>query len=169
MNYTQLRADAQKLIDRYNEYMAETEKLTDEEREKLGPAPFDSGSLVNAERVLFLCDEVFPKISAEDLARIDAIPAYQKDLRSVKDIKDRYGLSWTELGWLRWPKMSNLSRARSAAGMTQAALAERSGVNLRTLQDYEQGRKSINGAAAVTVYRIAHALGVSVEDLLENE
>lgn len=66
-------------------------------------------------------------------------------------------------------KPTNLSKIRSASGMSQAALSRSSGVNLRTLQDYEQGRKSINGAAAITVLRIAQALGVTVEDLLENE
>ena len=63
--------------------------------------------------------------------------------------------------------MTNLKRIRIASGITQAALAESSGVSLRTLQEYEQGRKSINGAAAITVHRIALALGVKVEDLLE--
>lgn len=63
--------------------------------------------------------------------------------------------------------MTNLKRIRTADGITQSKLSELSGVSLRTLQDYEQGRKSINQAAAITVYRIAEALGVDVEDLLE--
>lgn len=65
--------------------------------------------------------------------------------------------------------MTNLKRIRTAAGMTQATLSEKTGVSLRTLQDYEQGRKPINGAAALTVYRIANALDCKVEDLLELE
>lgn len=63
--------------------------------------------------------------------------------------------------------MTNLKRIRTAAGITQAALAESSGISLRTLQDYEQGRKNINGAAALTVFRLAQMLNVDVEDLLE--
>lgn len=63
--------------------------------------------------------------------------------------------------------MTNLKRIRIDAGITQATLSERTGVSLRTLQDYEQGRKPINGAAALTVYRIAQELNVRVEDLLE--
>lgn len=62
---------------------------------------------------------------------------------------------------------TNLAYYRADKRITQAALSERSGVSLRTLQDYEQGRKSINGAAALTVHRIAQELGVTVEDLLE--
>lgn len=60
-----------------------------------------------------------------------------------------------------------LKEIRTGKQITQAELAKRAGVSLRTLQDYEQGRKDINRAAAVTVYRIAEALGVSVGDLLD--
>ena len=63
--------------------------------------------------------------------------------------------------------MTNLKKYRERAGITQAELSLRTGVNMRTLQDYEQGRKPINQAAAITVYRIARALGVNVEDILE--
>ena len=63
--------------------------------------------------------------------------------------------------------MTNLKRIRTETRITQAALAESSGVSLRTLQDYEQGRKPINGAAAITVLRIAKVLNCTVEDLLE--
>lgn len=64
---------------------------------------------------------------------------------------------------------TNLAYLRSDKRITQAALAERAGVSLRTLQDYEQGRKPINQATAITVHRIAQALNVKVEDLLEIE
>ena len=64
--------------------------------------------------------------------------------------------------------MTNLKKYRERAGITQSELSLRTGVNLRTLQDYEQGSKPINKAAAITVYRIAKALGVNVEDLLES-
>lgn len=63
--------------------------------------------------------------------------------------------------------MTNLKQYREMRKLSQRELAERSGVSLRTLQDYEQGRKPINQAAAITVLRIAQALGVTVEDLLE--
>ena len=62
--------------------------------------------------------------------------------------------------------MTNLQKYRKAAGLTQLDLSVLSGVNLRTLQDYEQGRKPINQAAAVTVHNIAKVLGVTVEDLI---
>lgn len=64
---------------------------------------------------------------------------------------------------------TSLSRLRCAKGITQAALAEKAGVGLRTLQDYEQGKRQLNQAAAITVYRIAEVLGATVEDLLDLE
>lgn len=63
--------------------------------------------------------------------------------------------------------MTNLQEYRKKRNISQRQLAEQTGVNLRTLQDYEQGRKPISQAAAVTVYQIAKALGVTVEDLIK--
>lgn len=63
--------------------------------------------------------------------------------------------------------MTNLRQLTQAAGITQKDLAEKSGVPLRAVQDYSQGHKPINQAAAVTVYKLAKALGVTVEELLE--
>ena len=61
---------------------------------------------------------------------------------------------------------TELKQARKDKGMTQKELAEATGINLRTLQHYEQGSKDLNMAAAITVYDIATALGLKVEDLL---
>ena len=63
--------------------------------------------------------------------------------------------------------MTNLKRIRTEKKLTQLDLSVRTGTSLRTIQDYEQGRKPINGAAALTVYKLAQELGVTVEDLLE--
>ena len=65
--------------------------------------------------------------------------------------------------------MTNLKRIREARGLSQAKLAEISGVNVRMIQYYEQGAKDINAAAALTVYRLAQALDSSVEFLLETK
>lgn len=62
---------------------------------------------------------------------------------------------------------SKLQTVRKAKGLTQKQLAEASGLSLRTLQHYEQGSKDLNQAAAITVYGLAVALEVSVEDLLD--
>lgn len=62
---------------------------------------------------------------------------------------------------------TNLQYYRSLKRITQAELAKRAGVNLRSLQDYEQGRKKINHARIATVSRLAEELGVSIADILE--
>ena len=63
--------------------------------------------------------------------------------------------------------MINLKRIRTERGMTQKELAELSDINIRKIQDYEQGHSQINKAAAITVYRLAEALNVGMEKLLE--
>ncbi len=64
---------------------------------------------------------------------------------------------------------NKLKQKRTEAGLSQSGLAGCSGVNVRLIQDYEQGHKDINKAAAVTVYRLANALGCSIEELIEIE
>lgn len=61
----------------------------------------------------------------------------------------------------------NLKRIRSTYGCTQAELAEASGVSLRSIQMYEQRNKNINKASVDTIYRLAKALGCTMEDLIE--
>lgn len=55
---------------------------------------------------------------------------------------------------------------RESKGMTQAELAEKAGVNLRMVQNYEQGFKDINKATVLTVLRLAEALDCDVYDIL---
>ena len=63
--------------------------------------------------------------------------------------------------------MKHLQERRLAAGMTQKELSEKTGVNLRMIQYYEQGVKDINRAEARTVLKLADALGCEVRDILE--
>ena len=63
--------------------------------------------------------------------------------------------------------MSNLKLIRQSNKLSQTQLAELSGVNVRMIQNYEQGNKDINKAQVITVYKLAEALKVSVEDLIE--
>jgi len=64
---------------------------------------------------------------------------------------------------------TNLKRLRASAGLTQARLAREAQVSLRSIQMYEQRRKDINKAQALTLAQIARALGCDMEDLLESE
>lgn len=62
--------------------------------------------------------------------------------------------------------MTRLKQIRELKGLTQAELAEKSGVNLRTVQNYEQGYKNINKGAVETVLKIAEALDCNVYEII---
>ena len=65
--------------------------------------------------------------------------------------------------------MSNLKKIREERGLSQAQLAQAVGIPKTRIQHYEQGFRSINGAGALIVVKIAQALNCKVEDLLETE
>lgn len=62
---------------------------------------------------------------------------------------------------------TRLQAHRKSCGFTQKALCEKSGVNLRTLQQYELRSKDINKAAAGALRSLAQVLSCEIEDLLE--
>ena len=49
------------------------------------------------------------------------------------------------------PAVSEIASARVAAGLSQAAFASLMGVSVRTLQDWEQGRREPSGAARTLI------------------
>ena len=63
--------------------------------------------------------------------------------------------------------MNHLKELREAAKLTQAALADKSGVNLRTIQNYEIDKSDLSNARAHIVLAIAKALGGEPEKLWE--
>ena len=62
---------------------------------------------------------------------------------------------------------TQLQLLRKAVGYSQKELAEKSGVALRMIQQYEQRAKNINKATGVNLVALAQTLGCRVEDLLE--
>lgn len=64
---------------------------------------------------------------------------------------------------------TRLQAQRKISGYSQRELAEKVGVNLRTLQQYEIRAKDINKAAGATLLALAKMLGCRVEDLLEHD
>lgn len=64
---------------------------------------------------------------------------------------------------------SNLQMLRRLSGYSQRILAEKSGVNLRTLQQYELRAKDINKASVGSLIAMAKVIGCDVEDLLEHD
>ena len=63
---------------------------------------------------------------------------------------------------------TNLKRIRTLYGCSQSELAALSGVNLRSIQMYEQRHKNINKASVDTLKKLSKALGCSIEELLES-
>lgn len=61
-----------------------------------------------------------------------------------------------------------LKEMRQAKGFSQAQLAEKTGINVRTLQHYEQGSKIFDNARIDTILKVCIALGCNLEDIIEN-
>ncbi len=59
-----------------------------------------------------------------------------------------------------------LQAYRKALGLSQSQLAKESGINLRTLQQYEIGAKELNKASASTVLALSKTLKCDIEDLI---
>ena len=57
-------------------------------------------------------------------------------------------------------------RLRAYAGLSQKELAEKTGIPLRTIQQYEQGQKDLSHARADSVLTLARALYCEVSDLI---
>ena len=56
---------------------------------------------------------------------------------------------------------------RKAAQLTQAKLAEAAGLNIRQVQKIEAGEILIGNVTLTNAARLAQALGVKIEDLIE--
>ncbi len=63
--------------------------------------------------------------------------------------------------------VTRLQQRRKLLNISQRKLAIKARVNIRTLQEYEVGTKSINKASALTVYNLSKVLNCNVKDLLE--
>lgn len=65
--------------------------------------------------------------------------------------------------------MRKLKIMRTGAGLSQRQLSELSGVNLRTIQDYESNDgQVIDKANLRTLLNLAKALGCNIKDILED-
>lgn len=65
-------------------------------------------------------------------------------------------------------KETRLKTIRESRGLSQSELAKFSGVNLRSIQLYEQKINDIDKAQVGTVYKLSRVLGCTVEELLES-
>lgn len=103
-------------------------------------------------------NDIFCVLSYDDLQKMYST-LHEADITKFVDIVDtRMKEYFSE---------TNLKHIRRIYGMTQAELAKSSGVSLRSIQMYEQRNKNINKASVETLYRLAKALGCTIEDLME--
>lgn len=102
--------------------------------------------------------EIFTAVSFEELRRMYHT-LHEADISKFVELVDRRLKDHFS--------DTNLKRIRLTYGCTQAELARRSGVTLRSIQMYEQRNKDINKAAVETVYRLSKVLGCKIEDLIE--
>ena len=61
---------------------------------------------------------------------------------------------------------TKLQQQRKKYGYSQRKLAEKAGVSLRTLQQYELGTKDIRKASVSSVLSLANTLGCGIEDIV---
>lgn len=63
--------------------------------------------------------------------------------------------------------MMKLKILRHNAGMSRKQLETKSGVSARLIKSYEDETRDINCAKAITLYKLAQALDVKMEDLID--
>lgn len=68
-----------------------------------------------------------------------------------------------------WKPTTKLKAVRVKRKLSQKDLADKSGKNVRTLQCYEAGTSSIDGASLETLCDLSLALNCGIEDILESE
>lgn len=62
-----------------------------------------------------------------------------------------------------------LKKMRQAAGLSQSQLAEKSNLNVRVLQHYEQGSKNFDNARIDKIFKVCLTLNCKFEDIIENQ
>lgn len=65
--------------------------------------------------------------------------------------------------------MTKLKEIRQSVGISQKILAEKSKINIRTIQHYEQGSKVLDHARIDTILKLCIALDCSLYDLIESK
>ena len=64
---------------------------------------------------------------------------------------------------------TKLAWTRKMRGMSQSQLARAAGISIRVIQLAEQRQRSVDNMSAHSLYRLATALEVPMESLLEHE
>lgn len=65
--------------------------------------------------------------------------------------------------------MNNIKRIRTEKELTQNQLSRITGVSIKNIQKYESGEVDVNNVSAITLLKIATALGCEIKDLLDDD
>ena len=91
-----------------------------------------------------------PKAKQKPVGRRPTIDLGAELLTSVREMKAGIRAR------VHRPEISEIAHARLVSGLSQTAFAALLGVSVRTLQDWEQGRREPSGAAK-TLFRVAES------------
>lgn len=103
--------------------------------------------------------DIFSRISFTEIISMYSV-YHEMDIgHFIEDMNTKYENTKRE---------TRLKTIRENRGISQTELAKLSGVNLRSIQMYEQKINDIDKAQAGTIYKLSRVLGCTIEDLLEN-
>ena len=66
-------------------------------------------------------------------------------------------------------KNEGLQKLRKAAGLSQSQLANKAGIRVQVLQQYEQGVRDLSGAKLATLLKLCNALECWLADIVTDE
>ena len=103
--------------------------------------------------------DIFEAVSFSEIVRMYPV-FHEMDITEFSDTME------SRIASASFP--SRLKALRESRGLSQSELASASGVNLRSIQLYEQGVNDIDKAQVITLYRLSRIIGCRVEDLMQN-
>ena len=133
------------------------------------PAPFQTELSLPEEYWCGWILALYQWHSGRSFREIHASLRMQDILQSYPAMHQSPEERFLELAEARFAKVdakNKLQQQRRLMAYSQRMLAEESGVNLRTLQQYESGAKSLHKASFDTVRSLARALCCGPEDLI---
>ena len=147
MNIKEERTKALAIIEEYDEIQKkiadDDDYPTYESYVELNGGPNVMTVMAAKNQLKFL--DIVDGMTEDEIKRIKDIPIYQDDMREVNDIKEKYGLSWSQMKSLRGgvdrTEHMTLQEMRKALGDSQKAFSKRYEIPLRTLEDWEAGRR----------------------------
>ena len=66
-------------------------------------------------------------------------------------------------------KNEGLQKLRKAAGLSQSQLANKAGIRVQVLQQYEQGVRDLSGDKLATLLKLCNALECRLADIVTDE